>query len=138
MPRGKRNGFLILEVLFAVLLISSTMIGLFTILRGALLTVAKTKKNSVKMTYSPLIYSAYSPMIDGSKNDSDCNMCFLELVKVDFIDKNNDKNEKKMNIENVYAGKKDIKMYDLTAVYSNAVLILPNDNEVEKVGEVAV
>lgn len=136
MQPNKSNGLFMLEVLFAIVIISGSMIGIFTVLKQSLLLIGKIKKENIYVFLSPLIYSSQSPLINHKTQNKDCSQCFFEIMKVDLVEKaNKDSDIKNFNIENVFAGKKNINQYDVSTVYSNVFLMIPESKKGSQIEE---
>ena len=60
---SKKNGFTILEVLFAVVILTFALSSIFVLLNNMFKTVHKIKELSFNIDSTPILYSAFSPLI---------------------------------------------------------------------------
>ena len=73
---NKKKGFTILEVLFAIVILTFALSMIFILLNTMFKTVGRVKQLSVLMDKTPLVYSSSSPLIH-NKN--------IENYKSDFF-----------------------------------------------------
>ncbi len=59
----KKNGFTILEVLFAIVILSFSLSTIFVLLNNMFKIVSKVKSLSLSIDKSPIIFSSSSPLI---------------------------------------------------------------------------
>jgi hypothetical protein len=128
LPRKKASGFFILEVLFAIIIISAAMAGVFRVLHRAIILVGKLKHNTEKIIASPLIYSVYSPRITMHRTIDEISGGGIHFVNVRLI-----QNSIELDKNHLYAIKKNSDGSDQHVFYSNSFMHLP-DNKNDKEG----
>lgn len=67
----KKSGFTLLEVLFAVVILSIALSTIFVFLNNMFGIVKKTKNFSYTIEMSPLVFSSYSPLLNKGTIKSD-------------------------------------------------------------------